>query len=51
MNDINYNLERHIELAKLKKKFRDQNKSFLKKKSAEFWEVTKYEALISTHIS
>ena len=50
MNDINYNLERHIELVKLKEKFRNQNKSFLQEKKAEFSELLKYEIVINNHI-
>ncbi len=50
MNNINYNLERHFELVKLKKKFKNQNRSFLKEKRTEFRELTKYEAVISDYI-
>ena len=51
MNDINYNLKRHVELLKREEKVLSQNKSFFKKNRAECLELSKYSAAVSQHIS
>jgi len=51
MNDINYNLKRHLELLKREEKVLSQNESFFKKNEAECLELSKYSGAISQHIS
>lgn len=46
MNDINYTLERHIELLK----FEQQNKSFFKENTAEYLELSRYNSVVDQHI-
>ena len=50
MNNINYNLKRHVELLKLKEKVLSQDKSFLKENEAEFLELSGYNAAVDQHI-
>ena len=50
MNNINYNLKRHVELLKLKEKVLSQDKSFLKENEAEFLELIKYDAAVEQHL-
>ena len=50
MNNISYNLKRHIELLKHEKKVRSQNKSFFKENRAESLELSKYNAAVDQHI-
>jgi hypothetical protein len=50
MNDINYNLKKHVELLRLQKKILSQNKSFFNENQTEFWELIKYGAVIDRHI-
>jgi hypothetical protein len=50
MNDINYNLKRHVELLKRKEKIISQNESFFKENRTESLELSKYSAAVSQHI-
>ena len=50
MNDINYNLKRHVELLKQQKKILSENKSFFKKNRAEDLELIKYNAAVGNSI-
>ena len=50
MIDITYNLKRHIELLKQKKKIRNEKKSFLKENPKEALELLEYGAKVSDHI-
>ena len=50
MIHINYNLKRHIELLKQKKKILNEKKSFLKENPKEGLELIKYNAKVSQHI-
>jgi hypothetical protein len=50
MNDINYNLKKHVELLKRKEKIISQNESFFKENRTESLELSKYSAAVSQHI-
>ena len=50
MININYNLKRHIELLKQKKKILNEKKSFLKENRKEALELIKYGAEVENHI-
>lgn len=50
MTNINYNLKRHIELLKQKKKVLNEKKSFLKENLKEALELSEYSANVSQHI-
>lgn len=50
MININYNLKRHIELLKQKKKILNEKKSFLKENPKEALELIKYNVEVSQHI-
>ena len=50
MTNINYNLKRHIELLKQKKKVLNEKKSFLKENPKEALELSEYRANVSQHI-
>lgn len=50
MNDMNYNLKRHVELLEWKKKILSQNESFFKENRTESLELSKYSAAVSQHI-
>jgi hypothetical protein len=51
MININYNLKRHIELLKQKKKVLNENKSFFKENPKEALELIKYDVKVSEHIA
>jgi len=50
MININYNLKRHIELLKQKKKVLNEKKSFWKENPKECLELSEYSANLSQHI-
>jgi len=50
MTNINYNLKRHIELLKQKKKTLNEKKSFWKENQKECLELSKYDVAVETHI-
>ena len=50
MNDINYNLKRHIELLKQEKKVLSEKKSFWKENQKECLELSKYDVAVENHI-
>jgi len=50
MNDINYNLKRHVELLKQKKKVLSEKKSFFKENRAEALELSKYNVAVENSL-
>ena len=50
MDDMNYNLKRHVELLKQDKTLLSQNKSFFKENRRECLELSKYNVAVSEHI-
>lgn len=50
MNNINYNLQRHLGLLKQKEKVLSENKSFFKENRSEDLELSKYDVAVENHL-
>jgi hypothetical protein len=50
MYEINYNLKRHVELLKQKKKVLSENKSFIKENPSEDLELNKYNLAVENSL-